>query len=104
MKSNSKAVDDFKHTTSFLAALGDPIRLQIIRFLGQKGQSNVKDIAEQFDLSRPAISHHLKILKMAAAVDSRKAGQEVYYWLQREHVVSTLQQIAEDTSQMRNGQ
>jgi len=63
--------------------------------LGHQGRRNVGDIASQFRLSRPAISHHLKVLKDAGVLDSEKVGQEVYYWLARERIVATLRALAD---------
>jgi len=77
--------------TRFLTALGDPLRLQLLYLLGDRGRRNVGDIAAHFPLSRPAISHHLKVLKDAGLVDSEKVGQEVYYRLERDRIVAELQ-------------
>jgi ArsR family transcriptional regulator, arsenate/arsenite/antimonite-responsive transcriptional repressor len=76
-------------------AIGDPVRLELLSLLFHKGRSNVGDIASNFRLSRPAISHHLKVLKEAGVVDYEKVGQEGFYWLNRSHVVSRLREIAD---------
>ena len=86
---------DLKDTTRFLTAIGEPMRLQLLYLLGHQGRRNVGDIASQFRLSRPAISHHLKVLKDAGVLDSEKVGQEVYYWLARERIVATLRALAD---------
>jgi ArsR family transcriptional regulator, arsenate/arsenite/antimonite-responsive transcriptional repressor len=79
---------------SFLTAVGDPIRLQIL-FVLQGDRLNVGEIAAQFKLSRPAISHHLKVLKDAKVVKSEKAGQEVFYWTDKSYVVNGLRDLAD---------
>lgn len=84
-----------KEATRFLTALGDPMRLQILYVLGDQGRRRVGDIAANFPLSRPAISHHLKVLKDAGILDSEKVGQEIYYWLERDHIVATLRALAD---------
>ena len=86
---------DTHAVTRFLVALGDPIRLQLLYLLGHRGRCNVSEIAGQFRLSRPAISHHLKVLKDAGVLDSEKVGQEVYYWLERDHIVASLRALAD---------
>ncbi|MCZ8520460.1 ArsR/SmtB family transcription factor [Paenibacillus caseinilyticus] len=93
-----------KSITRFLTALGDPVRLQILTVLGNTGRSNVGDIASRFELSRPAISHHLKILRDAGIVDCQKVGQEVYYWLARASVVASLRSLADMTESFRCGE
>ncbi len=80
-----------KDATRFLTALGDPMRLQLLYLLGGEGRRNVGEIAANFPLSRPAISHHLKVLKDAGLVDSEKVGQEVYYRLEGDRIVAELQ-------------
>lgn len=67
-------------------ALGDEVRLTIIEALTEdipdgRGGLNVKEITEKTNLSRPAISHHLKILKEAGLVRARKVGTANYYYL-----------------------
>jgi DNA-binding transcriptional ArsR family regulator len=61
--------------------LGDPMRLEIVFLLGEHERLNVGEIAAHFQLSRPAISHHLKVLKEARILKSQKRATEVYYWL-----------------------
>ena len=43
--------------------------------------SRVIDIAKKTNLSRPAVSHHIQILKDAGIVKSRKEGRFIYYYL-----------------------
>lgn len=78
-----------------MTALGEPARLRILFLLGEKGTLNVGDIAGFFTMSRPAISHHLKVLKDAGVLRSEKSGQEVYYHLDRDHVVAALRELAD---------
>jgi len=80
--------------TDVLKALSDPVRLQIIYLLGQKGLMNVNDISSNFRISRPAISHHLKVLKTAKIVKATKVGQEVEYEFERKRLVAWLREIA----------
>ena len=61
-------------------ALNDPTRRQILDLL-RAGDMTAGDIAEQFDMSKPSISHHLDLLRQAGLVDSVKAGQFVRYTL-----------------------
>lgn len=85
---------DQHEVTNFLTAIGDPIRLQIL-FVLQGDRLNVSEIAAQFKLSRPAISHHLKVLKDAAIVQSEKVGQEVFYWVDKKYIVGELRKLAD---------
>jgi ArsR family transcriptional regulator, arsenate/arsenite/antimonite-responsive transcriptional repressor len=73
--------------------LGDAVRLEIIFLLGEHERLNVGEIATHFQLSRPAISHHLKVLKDAHILKSQKKATEVYYWLDLGSLSARLQAI-----------
>ncbi len=64
------------------SALGDPTRLKVLVLLAEKPRP-VHDLAAAFDISRPAISRHLKVLKDAGLVKEEKQGRENLYALQR---------------------
>jgi ArsR family transcriptional regulator, arsenate/arsenite/antimonite-responsive transcriptional repressor len=72
---------DREEVIRLFTGLGDAMRLDIIFLLGEHERLNVGEIAAHFHLSRPAISHHLKVLKDARVLKSQKSGTEVYYWL-----------------------
>lgn len=76
----------------FLTAIGDPIRLQLL-FTLKGDRLNVGEIAQHFTISRPAVSHHLKILRDAGALQSKKEGQEVYYWVDKRLLVNELRTL-----------
>jgi ArsR family transcriptional regulator, arsenate/arsenite/antimonite-responsive transcriptional repressor len=65
---------------SVFKALNDPTRRQILEMLQEKDLT-AGEIAEQFKISFPSISHHLDLLKQAKLVTSEKDGQYVYYSL-----------------------
>lgn len=59
--------------------LGDEVRAKIMVVLSDEGELSVNQITERVDLSRPAVSHHLLILKQAGLVEFRKDGTERLY-------------------------
>ena len=61
-------------------ALNDPTRREILELL-KKGDLTAGEIADQFNISKPSISHHLDLLKQAELVQSVKEGQYIYYSL-----------------------
>ncbi len=84
-----------RDVTRLLEAASDPMRLSIV-FLLAAGPLNAGDIANRISrITRPAVSHHLRILRDAGIVDSEKRGQEVYYWLERERIVNGLRGVAD---------
>jgi len=63
-------------------ALGDPIRLQLVDVLrGHAGQVCVCELLPLFEISQPTLSHHLKKLRDAGIVDSRRQGLWAYYYV-----------------------
>ncbi|TFE29068.1 autorepressor SdpR family transcription factor [Cohnella luojiensis] len=59
-------------------ALSDPTRRKILQLLKEKDLS-AGDIADQFNISKPSISHHLNILKQARLVEDERQGQSIIY-------------------------
>jgi DNA-binding transcriptional ArsR family regulator len=47
----------------------------------QQGDLTAGEIADQFQISKPSISHHLDLLKQAGLVEASKQGQFIYYSL-----------------------
>ena len=56
------------------AALGDPTRIAILERLAE-GDATVKELAEPFSVSLPAISRHLKVLERAGLITRGRAAQ-----------------------------
>ncbi len=61
-------------------AIADDTRRKILEYLSQ-GETAAGDIASKFEISKPAISNHLKILKEADIVKDRKVRQKRLYSL-----------------------
>jgi DNA-binding transcriptional ArsR family regulator len=78
-----------------LLALTDKTRLKIIALFYENKELCVTNIAEQFELSRPTISHHLNLMKRAKLLNTRKDGKEVYYSFNREHAILVMEEILE---------
>jgi ArsR family transcriptional regulator len=70
-------------TAEILKSLSSARRLQIINLLSY-GEMCVCDLTENLDVSQPNISHHLKVLKNAGLIQSKKNGKWVFYELNQE--------------------
>jgi len=70
-----------------LDALGDPNRRAILEILGT-GARSVRQIADDLDISRPAVSRHLRLLKEAGLVVDRPEGTRRVYQLHEEGVMA----------------
>lgn len=64
------------------SALADATRCRVVEMLHERSRP-VHELAAAFDISRPAISRHLKVLKDAGLVIEEKSGRENLYSLQR---------------------
>ena len=79
--------------------LADPTRLQIFWTLCHTEEC-VMQLAAMLDISSPAISHHLKLLKDGGIVVSRREGKEVYYTAADTEEVDTLHHAVEAIMQV----
>ena len=62
-------------------ALADPSRRSILARLRVEGELTAGALAEQFDMTKPTMSHHFTVLKEAGLVKSRREGQQIFYSL-----------------------
>ena len=63
-----------------LKALADPTRLEILRVVAaQSGPVCACDIVDRYELTQPTISHHLKVLRDAGLLSSRRKGLWSFY-------------------------
>lgn len=77
-----------------LNLLGGPSRLKIILACLDKEQS-VGAIKEVAELSQSLASHHLRLLKAARLMKSRKEGKQVFYSVSDEHIACFLKDMVE---------
>ncbi len=66
-----------------LKAIAEPNRQRILTLV-RDGEMSVGEIASHFDVSGPAISQHLKVLREAGLVDERREGPRRLYSLRRD--------------------
>lgn len=64
-------------------ALADPTRRKLLSMLGEGGQA-VSELTGHFEMSQPAVSQHLRVLKEARLVTERRAGRNRIYELNPE--------------------
>ena len=71
-------VQDFQATANVFKQVGDPTRLKIFWLLCHCEEC-VINLSSLMEMSSPAVSHHLKVLRSAGLIVSRREGKEVYY-------------------------
>ena len=77
----------------FLVALGDPTRQEILLTLARE-RVNVSQLTERFSLSRPAVSHHLKVLSDAGLLKRERQGRERVYRVDAAYCRELVQRLA----------
>ena len=63
------------------AALANPTRRELLRLLRERGEQPVQRLADHFDMRRPSLSEHLRVLKDAGLVVDRADGTRRLYQL-----------------------
>ena len=81
---------EWRALAKVFVALGDEHRQRILLTFDKGERLTVGQIAEVATLSRPAVSHHLKILREAGVLQAERAGREVYLRINRTVLEQTL--------------
>ncbi|MDT8990786.1 metalloregulator ArsR/SmtB family transcription factor [Curvibacter sp. APW13] len=85
----------FRACAPVFNALGDKFRQDIVMLLAQDERLNVNQIAERMPLSRPAISHHLKVLMQAGLITLERVSRENFYSLSLDTALADLRRLVE---------
>lgn len=99
---------DFENCQKVLTALGDETRQHLILEMMKMGNcfgARVGEITERTHLSRPAVSHHLQILKNAGILKVRKEATKNYYYFDPDTksldgLIQVLQRAKELTAEL----
>ncbi|MBX7553807.1 metalloregulator ArsR/SmtB family transcription factor [Streptomyces sp. NPDC004232] len=64
------------------AALANATRREVLRLLRERGPQPVQDLADHFDMRRPSLSEHLRVLREAGLVSEQRSGRRRIYRLE----------------------
>ncbi len=70
-----------KDTEEIFKALGNEVRLSVIKLLLKKGELSCQDIQKHFTLSQPTMSHHFSQLIDTGIINVQKTGANHFYSL-----------------------
>ena len=78
-----KTLKTFNACVPFFIAMSDEYRQKLIMDIAEAGKEgiNVSNLSAKSKLSRPAISHHLKVLKDSGLIKPKKVGTQIFYQL-----------------------
>ena len=91
---NMPGTEDFSTVADVFKKLDDPSRLKIFWLLCHC-EEGVINLSSLMEMSSPAVSHHLKVLRSAGLIVSRREGKEVYYKAADTAVCRTLHETIE---------
>lgn len=84
----------FQEGIPLFQVLSETARQDILLYLADYGELNVNELTEKLTLSRPAVSHHLKVLRQAGLIGVRSAGTGNYYYLRMKKPLELLKELA----------
>lgn len=70
-----------KSPAPVFAALGDTTRLELLSRLGDGQSHSITELTEGFDLTRQAVTKHLRVLDKAGVVKCKRVGRETRYYI-----------------------
>lgn len=91
--------DNLFFVTELFKVLGDETRTKILSVL-VSGELCVCDISKALNMTKSAISHQLKVLRLARLVKPRKVGKEIFYSLDDDHVLKIYKMAIEHVAEM----
>ncbi|WP_367388327.1 ArsR/SmtB family transcription factor [Lewinella sp. LCG006] len=95
-KSNNRVlIDDEKLEVSseILRALAHPLRMKILSFIDKHGSVNVNKIYNTLQLEQSITSQHLRILRLANLVDTKRRGKYVVYEIAYDKLGDTIDSV-----------
>ena len=79
LRSQAHANERLVALAAYFSAASNETRLRMLYVLHQAGELCVCDLADVFEITQPAVSRHLKILREKALVEARRDAQAIYY-------------------------
>ena len=93
------AIETIAAVSEAMKQLGDPSRLRIFWLLCH-AEECVQNIASAMDMSSPAVSHHLRLLKNAGLITCQRKGKEMFYRAANTELVMSLHHGIEKIAQI----
>lgn len=84
---------EWQAISALFVALGDEQRQRILLAFDKDEHLNILQIVEHSKLSRTAVTHHLKVLHKSGALKSEKIGKEVFFWVNKEHMIEAIHNV-----------
>lgn len=92
-------IETIRSVSDAMKQLGDPSRLRIFWILCHTEEC-VINLAAAMHMSSPAVSHHLRLLKDAGLIVSRRMGKEMYYRASDTDLAQKFHHMVEEVAQI----
>lgn len=89
------------HNQPLYRALGDMARQEIIILLAEEERLTVGELAKKTRISRPAVSHHLRILKEAGLLREEREGVRRYYSPTFSDAIESMETLIHEVSKVK---
>lgn len=93
MKNIQQIPAQWQSISALFEALGDAQRQRILLAFDKDERLNILQIVEQSNLSRTAVTHHLKVLQQSGALKSEKIGKEVFFWVNKAQMIEAIENV-----------
>ena len=86
-------MDNWRELKRMMKALGGVARLTIVYHLARSTEVTVTDLTDRLNISQPLVSWHLRKLRRAGLIETRRAGRQVYCSLNVERFKLCLRRL-----------
>lgn len=93
MKKITMIPSEWKNISELFVALGDEQRQRLLLAFEKDERMNILQLVENSNLSRTAVTHHLKVLHNSGALKSEKIGKEVFFWVNKEPMIQAIENV-----------
>lgn len=93
MKEIDNIPEEWKKISDLFVALGDEQRQRLLMAFEKDERLNIGQIVANSKLGRTAVTHHLNILRKSGALNSEKVGKEVYFWVDKNHIMTEIENV-----------
>ncbi|MFB9757252.1 metalloregulator ArsR/SmtB family transcription factor [Ectobacillus funiculus] len=83
-------IEKFNDSAEILKVLAHPARIALVKFMIEKGPTNVTSLYEELEAPQSTVSQHLSKLKTAKIISGTRKGLEIYYEIKDERVEPIL--------------
>src|SRR5262245_40919563 len=90
---SARADAELADTAPVFAALGDETRLRLVARLSGDGPMSIARLSEDFDISRQAITKHLRVMENAGLVRNTWKGRESIWQLEQKRLADARRQL-----------